>query len=112
MSMERSDIERLTRVEVLQDAHEERHERHEQELGRQFKAITERFESGEKRFDNVDTQLVGVTKILTEHCVQTGCGPKPSNHRKRDIVIKLGPPVAGGGGLIAIVAWLVAHFAG
>ena len=81
---QKSDAERLGVLEALRLSHEGRHERHEKQLETEFEHIN-------KRFDGVETLIKN----------------SASGNNPRNSIRRLGIPVAGGGGFVAIIYLLI-----
>lgn len=92
-----SELERLATLEALQEAHSQLHT-----------GIERRLETGSKKFEALIVQTTRIETMLADHCKNSshGCNGK-SPSKPKEIVIKIGVPAAAGGGVIAIMAFLI-----
>ncbi len=106
--------ERLSVLEAQRDAHEDRHTASEDRISDAFDRVDKGMEKGESRFDSIDFKLGEMSIVLAKHCNDTNHNdPAPTNGRKaKNIIIRAGSPMATGGGIVAIILWLIQVLAG
>lgn len=100
-------------LEALREEHDKRHDRFEADLKGELKYIKRRLDEGEKHFSKLDSTLSNITGMLREHCDDGHNLHVAFNgmQRARQIIIRMGPPMATGGGIVAIILWALEKFA-
>ena len=103
--------ERIAGLEAHRVAHEDRHERFEQQVADAHGDIRIRLDDGQKRFGKIDTAVAEVTRIvrgIADGDSKNNGNPGNGGPKgKRDVVIRIGIPAIGGGGLVAFILWLI-----
>ena len=107
--------ERIAALEAMSKGHDTAHDLRDREMERALVSISDQFKEGNSRFQvissevgEVKTELTEVHTLLKAHCEGTSQGPNGS--KRRDIVIKIGAPMAFGGGLVSAILYLLDRF--
>ena len=79
---------RIAVLEAQRESHEERHTRETADLKESFERIDKQFEKVDTRFDTLETLI-------------------RNNNGQRGSLKRLAPPIASGGGFVAIIYFLI-----